>query len=99
MSHFPNKSPAPNFANPAVQRSFVDGVDSANELMHKELDVNQAEQNLLQKRILLLKDSIDNLPSSDPQYSMMLHMMNSDKIELDELKIRAAAIRNVLNKN
>lgn len=51
--------------------------------------MNQAEQNLLVKRVQLMKGFVNDLPSSDPQYSMLLTQIQMDQIELDELRVRA----------
>ncbi len=86
------KEPTPNFSNETFQKAFVHDAKSANSLIQKELSVNQAEQNLLEQRIRMMKEFINDLPSSDPQYSMMLTSIQMDQIELDELKIRASTL-------
>lgn len=86
----PKKESAPNFANPAVQQSFVQDAKTSKALLQKELSVNQAEQALLGQRIAMMKDFINQLPASDPQYSMMLAQTHMDQIEMDELKTRAS---------
>ena len=88
MQPFPNKENAPNFSNPAVRQAFVQETHSSKELMQKELDVNQAEQVLLKQRVELMKSFVNDLPSSDPQYSMLLIQVQMDQVEMDELKIR-----------
>lgn len=88
MHQFPKKENAPNFSNPAVQQAFVHETKDNKELMQKELDVNRAEQNLLKKRIELMKSFVNDIPSSDPQYSMLLTQVDMDQIEMDELKTR-----------
>ena len=88
MHQFPQKENAPNFSNPAVQKTFVQETRDNKELMQKELDVNRAEQTLLKQRIVLMKSFINDMPSSDPQYSMLIAQVGMDQIELDELKNR-----------
>lgn len=88
MQPFPKKENAPDFSNPTVQQAFVQNTEDSKELMQKELDVNLAEQNLLKKRIELMKTFINDLPSSDPQYSMLVMQVQMDQVEVDELKNR-----------
>lgn len=88
MQPFPKKEEAPDFSKPIVQQSFIEDTHDSKALMQKELDVNQAEQVLLDKRIRLMKTLINDLPSSDPQYSMLLMQVQMDQVEMDELKMR-----------
>lgn len=92
MQPFPKNEGAPDFSNPAAQQSYVQNTHDDKNLMQKELDVNQAEQNLLEKRMELIRQFINDLPSSDPQYSMLLTQLHMDQIELDELKVRATLL-------
>jgi len=82
----------PDFANPTARNEFVQDTDSMKSLIQKELSVNREEQVLLEQRIRMMKEFINDLPSSDPQYIMMLTSMQMDQIELDELKIRASLL-------
>lgn len=82
------KKNAPNFSDPAVQQAFVQDTQGSKELLQKELDVNREEQNLLHQRLDLMKSFINDIPSSDPQYSMLVAQVGMDQIELDELKIK-----------
>lgn len=66
--------------------------ENSKELLQKELDVNKAEQLLLQKRIATMKSLLNDLPSSDPHYSMMAIQIQMDQVEIDELKYRASLI-------
>jgi len=88
MQHFFKKETTPNFNNPAIQQAYVQDVHTSKTLMQKELDVNQTEQVLLQKRVQMMKEFINDLPASDPQYSMMVAQLQMDQIEMDELKTR-----------
>ncbi len=88
MTPFPNKENTPDFSDPSVQKAYIDSTEDTKSLMQKELDVNQAEQLLLKKRIALMKSFINDIPSSDPQYSMFLIQVQMDQIEIDELKTR-----------
>ncbi len=90
MDPFPKKEITPNFSNPSIQQSFVQDTHDSKTLMQKELDVNQTEQILLQKRVQMMKEFINDLPASDPQYSMMIAQLQMDQIEMDELKTREA---------
>lgn len=86
------KTETPNFANPAVQKAFVEDIRTTKELLLKELDLNRAEQVLLKQRIEIMKSFINDLPASDPQYGMMLIQTQMDQVEMDELKLRESAI-------
>lgn len=88
MHPFQKKENAPDFSNPVVRQAFVDDTQSDKSLLQKELDTNREEQNLLTHRMQLMKTFINDLPSWDPQYSMLLYQVQMDQIEYDELKIR-----------
>lgn len=88
MQPFPKKESAPNFNIPSTQKAYVQDTQTSKVLLQKELDVNQAEQGLLQKRVQLMKEFINELPASDPQYSMLAAQIQMDQIEMDELKTR-----------
>ena len=90
------QEPAPNFSNPLDQKKFVKESQDSTDLLKKELDVNRAEQILLEKRVGIMKSLVNDLPSSDPQYSMLLAQAQMDQIELDELKRRGRAIEDLL---
>lgn len=82
----------PDFQNPSTQKSFIEETKSNIELLQKELQVNQAEQVLLEKRIQMMKEFANDLPASDPQYNMLLTAVQMDQIELDELKLRKSML-------
>lgn len=88
MLPFSKKENTPDFSKPEVQQAYVHDAQDSKSLMQKELDVNQAEQVLLKQRIALMKTLVNDLPSSDPQYSMLLLQVQMDQIEMDELKNR-----------
>ena len=83
---------SPNRDNPKDPNSFTSDAKTSKELIQKELDVNRAEQNLLTKRMALMESLCNDLPDSDPHYSMMRTQIKMDLIELDELKVREAAM-------
>ncbi len=86
------KPETPNLADPQIQRHFIEEAHSSNELIRKELDVNLVAQNLLLKRIGLMRSFAGELPSSDPQYSMLLVQIQMDEVELSELKSRERSL-------
>ena len=88
MQQFPKKESSPDFSNPKVQEAFVQDTEEHKVLMQKELSVNQAEQVLLKQRIELMSSFVNDIPSHDPQYSMLRLQVQMDRLELDELKIR-----------
>ncbi len=89
MQPFPEKDPS-NLSSPEAKQAFVQNNESSKALIQKELDVNRAEQVLLNRRIELMKSFINDLPSSDPQYSMLASQVQMDQLEIDELKVREA---------
>lgn len=97
MSLFPNKEPSPNFSDQTFQNQYVEDTKSGKELLQKELDVNQAEQELLKKRVSLMRDFLNDIPSSDPQYGMISTSLQMDLVELDELKARQEQLINRLS--
>lgn len=92
------KKPSLDLTKLHSQQEFVQGAKDAPSLLHKELSVNKAEQELLLKRIELMKSTQNDLPSYDPQYSMMQIQLQMDQIELDELKRRAERLTEQLKK-
>lgn len=88
----PKKENPPNFANPAAQQAYVQETPNSKVLLQKELDVNKTEQVLLGKRVLMMKEFLNDLPASDPQYSMVAVQIQMDQLEIDELKTRAALL-------
>jgi hypothetical protein len=91
MQPFPKKE-NPDFSKAEAQQAYVQEAVDGKSLMQKELDVNQQEQILLTKRIQMMKSFINDLPSSDPQYNMLLTQIHMDQIEIDELKVREALL-------
>lgn len=87
MQPFPKKE-NPDFSKAEAQQAYVQETADSKSLMQKELDVNQQEQILLTKRIQMMKSFINDLPSSDPQYNMLLTQIHMDQVEIDELKVR-----------
>lgn len=78
----------PDFGNPNVQKAFIEEAHTSAELIQKEIEVNKTEQVLLEKRIQMMHEFSNDLPASDPQYSMLLASIQMDRIEIDELKLR-----------
>lgn len=97
MQQIPNKENNPDFSNPAIQQAYVQDIKTSKELMQKELEVNQGEQNILGKRIALMQSFVNDIPSSDPHYSMMITQINMDQIEMDELKFREILLNQKLS--
>ncbi|MBI3508401.1 MAG: hypothetical protein HY069_02025 [Chlamydiia bacterium] len=91
------KPVTPNFSDPATQLSFVEQTKSSKELMQKELDVNQSEQILLKQRIQMMEEFVNDLPSTDPQYSILSVQIKMDQVELDELKIQEQSLHQKLS--
>jgi len=75
-----------------VNKEFVQSINSADSLLQKELIILHSEEGLLQQRLHLMKEFVNDLPSSDPQYNMIQTAIQMDQIELDELSIRKATL-------
>lgn len=82
------KASVPDLSNPTMQLTFLEDAHSDTELIQKEIEVNEIEQQLLKKRIDMMKVFVNDLPSSDPQYSMLLTQIRMDDLELIELRLR-----------
>lgn len=67
------------------ERHYIRDIHSKKELLQKELDVNHAEQVLLEQRINTVKEYIHTLPAKDPQYGIIHAQIRMDQVELDEL--------------
>jgi hypothetical protein len=87
----------PTFQNVNEQNRFTKETQSILDLLIKEMTVNRENQNLLAKRILIMTEELNNIPASDPQYSMMAIQIQMDKIELDELKTREQILSQKIN--
>ncbi|NGX56347.1 MAG: hypothetical protein K1060chlam5_00585 [Candidatus Anoxychlamydiales bacterium] len=58
------------------------------DLLKKDLEVNIQEQVIVNKRIMLLKESMQEIPNTNPDYVILITQHKMDLIELDELKSR-----------
>jgi len=76
----------------SVEQTQTAKSKNALSLLQKELIVNHSEQLMLKKRMQLMQEFMNDLPSHDPQYSMIAVAIQADKIELDELQLRANAL-------
>src|SRR5690348_1015067 len=88
MSYFQNNEESPDFSNPSFQEKFLQRIESTKDLLQREIEIVRVEQGLLHQRITLAKEFLNDLPSSDPEYSMLAIQIRADQIELDELKAR-----------
>ena len=91
------KDQPPDFSKPEIRQAYVLEAHNGVSLLHKEIDINRAEQGLLIERIREMNRLINNLPDSDPEYIVFLTQTQMDQIELDELKQREKAIGENLN--
>lgn len=78
----------PSIASLQYQNQFIEEAKTPKDLVQKELTVNKLYQQEIQKRIHILKESIQKLPHHDPNISFFMTQLEMDRIELDELKIR-----------
>jgi hypothetical protein len=88
----PNKERASDLSKTEDQLAYVLEAHNAEALLHKELDVNLAEQGLLNQRMKMSKIYLNDLPSTDPNYTSLATQTQMDLIELDELKRREELI-------
>ncbi|MEN9654873.1 MAG: hypothetical protein RL235_985 [Chlamydiota bacterium] len=86
-----------DFSKPEVIQSFVTDTINSLELYQKELIVNREEQNLLGQRIRVMRDFLNDLPSFDPQYPILLTQIEMDQIELSELAVREVMLIKLLD--
>ena len=93
------KAPARDFSKPENQQAYVLESHNGIDLLHKEMDVNRAEQALLLQRIQMMKALVNDIPSSDSEYSMLLAQIQMDQVEFDEIKRRENAITEQLKKH
>lgn len=68
------------------------------DLLKQEIDVNIQEQILVNKRISLIKDTFKTMPSTEPEYAILLTQLEMDQIQLDELKSRENLLKTNLQK-
>lgn len=87
-NHLIKKIDTPDFSRPDVQKAFIDEAHTSADLIRKEIEVNLAEQGLLKKRIEMMRSFVNDLPASDPQYSMLLSQIQADEVEIIELSLR-----------
>jgi len=67
------------------------------DLLKQEIEVNLQEQVLVNKRIILIKETFETLPNSDPEYAIFQTQLQMDQIQLDELKSRERDLRSSLD--
>lgn len=91
------KASSRDFSNPKNQQAYLHETHNAFDLLHKEIDINHAEQELLTKRIQLMKNFVNDLPDFDSEYSMLRAQIQMDQVELDEIKRRESALSEQLN--
>lgn len=92
------RQPAFDLSKQQDQIAYVEKTYNAAELIHKELDVNHVEQELLQERIKTAKNLLNEFSSDDPNYSNLQMQAKMDQIELDEKKIREQLLVETLEK-
>jgi len=90
--------PTFDLSTPEHQRDFVLEAHNAFDLIHKELDINHAEQEIIAQRIKMMQNFVNDLPSSDSEYSMLTTQIQMDRVELDEIKRRENDLTEQLNK-
>jgi len=76
----------------SFEQAFMLDIEDPRTLLRKEMAINESEGVLIRKRMRLMREFINDLPSTDPQYSMIAVAIEADQVELDELQRRARAI-------
>jgi hypothetical protein len=89
MHENPNKS---DLSRKAFEQAYIYDTKDEKHLLQKELVLIQMEQTLLDQRIQTMKSFVSDLPTHDPQYSMILTTIKMDQIELDELATRKISL-------
>ena len=72
-------------------------IKSLSEVYQKELIVISAEIMLLKNRIQMMKEFLNSIPSSDPDYTMIVQAIEMDQIELSELNIKMSTLKNQIS--
>jgi hypothetical protein len=96
MPETPNKT---NLTKKMFEQAYVQETKDQHHLLEKELILITTEQNLLEQRIKTMKSFANDLPTYDPQYSMILTTIKMDQIELDELAIRKTSLLQKLERS
>jgi len=91
------KASSRDLSNPLNQQAYLLETHNASDLLHKEIDINCAEQELLKQRIQLMKNFANDLPDFDSEYSMLRAQIQMDQVELDEIKRREDALTEQLH--
>jgi hypothetical protein len=81
------------------EQAYIYDTKDGKHLLQKELTLIQTEKVLLEQRVQLMKSFISDLPSHDPQYSMILSTIQMDQIELDELATRRLSLLQKLDQS
>jgi hypothetical protein len=66
-------------------------------LFKQELDIIQQEQIYVKKRIDLLKETLKEIPSTLPDYAILIAQLEMDQIQLDELQNKEEIIKDSIN--
>ena len=80
------------------KENYISEIDTAKNLLHKEVDVNLQQQLILKKKIAQTKDFLAASNSSDPKYGLYKTQMEMNQIELDELKNQEDHLREKIEK-
>lgn len=57
-----------------------------------DLNLLLEEQNIVNKRIKITKETLEEIPSTDPQYSILKDQIDIDRINLDELQKKVVVL-------
>ena len=83
--------------NSALERSIAQDIRSGKSLLTPEILVLEAEIDIITKRIEIMKNFIRELGQQDPQYGILKIAIDTDIINLDELKMKKLELTQALD--
>lgn len=83
--------------NSALERSIEQDIRSGKSLLTPEILVIEAEIEIINKRITIMRNFIRELGQQDPQYGILKIAIDTDIINLDELKMKKLELTQTLD--
>ncbi len=85
--------------NKSFDINHLDEKKQKYQLLQQDLDVNLEKQTIVTKRIKIIKEFLQDLPNTAPEYAIINTQLEMDRIELDELINRAEDLKFHLKEN
>jgi hypothetical protein len=80
----------------SFEMSSLSSKNNKLDILRKDLEVNTEEQVIINKKLMILQDTINETANTDPSYALIQTQINMNQIELDEIKIRAEDLKKQL---